>query len=44
MGTNYVPLVSIYYCIVMRETFMMSLFDDKQADINVAFRHAFAHF
>ena len=37
MGTNCAPLVVDLFLFCNERAFMMSLFDDKQADINVAF-------
>ena len=37
MGTNCTPLVANLFLFYYQKDFMMSLSDDKQADINVAF-------
>ena len=37
MGTTYAPLVAALFLFCYERDFMMSLSDDKQADISIAF-------
>ena len=43
MGTNYAPLVAISFLICYDRDFMMSLSDDKQADIIDAFNTTYRY-
>ena len=39
MGTNYAPLVVVLICFCYERDFMMSLSEDKHADIIYAFNY-----
>ena len=44
MGTNCVPLVAVLFLVSYERDFMMSLSDDKQADIIEAFNTTSRYF